>query len=104
MIALQVVVGGAAFGTELSVSKIVWVHVSLATVTWLTILWTVAAFGRPAANEAVMRGKVALHSSAADAAARPPAFREGNPAPIGTRFARQLGVCKPISLHRRAYC
>jgi hypothetical protein len=38
----------------------VWVHVSLATVTWLTLLWTVAAAGRlgpravdvPAAGEA----------------------------------------------------
>ena len=24
----------------------VWVHVSLATITWLTLLWTVAAAGR----------------------------------------------------------
>jgi cytochrome c oxidase assembly protein subunit 15 len=27
-------------------SDIVWVHVSLATISWLAVLWTVAAAGR----------------------------------------------------------
>lgn len=46
MLALQGVVGGAQYALELP-AEIVWVHVALAAVTWLAILWTVAALGRP---------------------------------------------------------
>jgi cytochrome c oxidase assembly protein subunit 15 len=45
LLALQGVVGGIQWALKLP-SEIVWVHVALATITWLTMLWTVAAAGR----------------------------------------------------------
>jgi heme a synthase len=45
LLALQGVVGGIQWGLKLP-SEIVWVHVALATVTWLAMLWTVATAGR----------------------------------------------------------
>ena len=45
LLALQGVVGGVQWALELP-SEIVWVHVALATVTWLAMLWTVASAGR----------------------------------------------------------
>ncbi len=45
LLALQGVVGGVQWALELP-AEIVWLHVALATVTWLAMLWTVAAAGR----------------------------------------------------------
>jgi heme a synthase len=45
LLALQGLIGGLQWSLELP-SEIVWVHVALATVTWLAMLWTVAAAGR----------------------------------------------------------
>src|SRR5215475_9236134 len=45
LLALQGVVGGVQWYTELP-GEIVWIHVALATVTWLAMLWTVATAGR----------------------------------------------------------
>jgi cytochrome c oxidase assembly protein subunit 15 len=45
LLALQGVVGGLQWWLKLP-SEIVWVHVALATVTWLAMLWTVATAGR----------------------------------------------------------
>ena len=45
LLAAQGVIGGAQYALELP-AEIVWVHVTLAAVTWLAILWTVAAAGR----------------------------------------------------------
>jgi heme a synthase len=45
LLALQGVVGGVQWALKLP-GEIVWVHVALATVTWLAMLWTVAAAGR----------------------------------------------------------
>ena len=45
LLALQGVVGGVQWALELP-AGIVWVHVTLATVSWLAILWTVATAGR----------------------------------------------------------
>ena len=45
LLALQGVVGGLQWALKLP-SEIVWVHVGLATVTWLAMLWTVATAGR----------------------------------------------------------
>jgi cytochrome c oxidase assembly protein subunit 15 len=55
LLALQGVVGGVQWALKLP-GEIVWVHVALATVTWLAMLWTVATAGRleprgTAANE-----------------------------------------------------
>jgi len=46
LMAAQGVVGGAQYALELP-AEIVWVHVALAAATWLAILWSVAAVGRP---------------------------------------------------------
>ena len=51
MLALQGVVGGVQWALELP-AAIVWVHVVLATLTWLTVLWSVAAAGRLAPRTA----------------------------------------------------
>lgn len=45
LLALQGAVGGIQWALELP-AAIVWVHVALATLTWLAMLWTVAAAGR----------------------------------------------------------
>ncbi len=45
LLALQGAVGGIQWALELP-AGIVWLHVALATITWLTVLWTVAAAGR----------------------------------------------------------
>jgi cytochrome c oxidase assembly protein subunit 15 len=45
LLALQGAVGGIQWALELP-AGIVWLHVALATVTWLAVLWTVASAGR----------------------------------------------------------
>ncbi len=45
LLGLQGLVGGIQWALELP-AEIVWIHVMLATVTWLAMLWTVAAAGR----------------------------------------------------------
>ncbi len=45
LLAAQGLVGSVQYELKLP-SEMVWVHVSLATVTWLTMLWAVAAAGR----------------------------------------------------------
>jgi cytochrome c oxidase assembly protein subunit 15 len=46
LLAAQGVVGGVQYALELP-AEIVWLHVVLAATTWLSILWVVAATGRP---------------------------------------------------------
>jgi cytochrome c oxidase assembly protein subunit 15 len=45
LLAAQGLVGSVQYELKLP-SEMVWVHVSLATVSWLTVLWVVAAAGR----------------------------------------------------------
>jgi heme a synthase len=45
LLGLQGAVGGLQWALELP-SEIVWLHVALATLSWLAMLWTVAAAGR----------------------------------------------------------
>jgi cytochrome c oxidase assembly protein subunit 15 len=45
LLALQGAVGGLQWALELP-TEIVWVHVAIATLNWLAMLWTVAAAGR----------------------------------------------------------
>ncbi len=52
LLALQGAVGGVQWALELP-SEIVWVHVALATATWLAMLWTVATAGRLEPRRAV---------------------------------------------------
>ncbi len=45
LLALQGAIGGVQWALELP-SELVWLHVAVATVTWLTMLWAVATAGR----------------------------------------------------------
>ena len=45
LLALQGVVGGIQWALKLP-GELVWIHVALATATWLAMLWTVASAGR----------------------------------------------------------
>jgi heme A synthase len=45
LIAAQGLVGSVQYELQLP-TEMVWIHVGLATVTWLVILWSVAAAGR----------------------------------------------------------
>jgi cytochrome c oxidase assembly protein subunit 15 len=56
LLALQGMVGGAQYALELP-AEIVWVHVLLAALTWLAILRTVAAVGRPLPRAVPSRGR-----------------------------------------------
>jgi cytochrome c oxidase assembly protein subunit 15 len=47
LIAIQGAVGGIQYALEVP-AEIVWVHVALAVLTWLALLWSTAAAGRPA--------------------------------------------------------
>ncbi len=53
LLALQGVIGGVQWALELP-AGIVWVHIALATITWVAMLWTVAAAGRLAPREATL--------------------------------------------------
>jgi cytochrome c oxidase assembly protein subunit 15 len=54
LLALQGLVGGVQWALKLP-GEIVWVHVALATLTWLAMLWTVAAAGRLEPQEDSLR-------------------------------------------------
>jgi heme a synthase len=58
LLAVQGAVGGVQWALELP-SEVVWLHVALATTTWLAMLWTVATAGRlePRTREAVAVGE-----------------------------------------------
>ncbi len=60
LLALQGVVGGLQWTLELP-GELVWVHVALAIVTWLAMLWTVATAGRlePDADSEPQPGRLA---------------------------------------------
>jgi len=45
LLALQGLIGGVQWALELP-SEVVWLHVAIATVNWLAMLWTVATAGR----------------------------------------------------------
>ena len=45
LLALQGAIGGLQWSLELP-AELVWVHVAVATMTWLAMLWTVASAGR----------------------------------------------------------
>src|SRR4051794_35795881 len=66
LLAVQGTVGGIQYALHLP-SEIVWVHVGLATLTWLALLWSTAAAGRPAP------ASVPLPAPAEEAAEAPPA-------------------------------
>lgn len=54
LIALQGLVGLDQYKTHLP-TELVWVHVTLAAFTWVAVLWTVLAVGRPQASSISLR-------------------------------------------------
>ncbi|MBV9607617.1 MAG: heme A synthase [Solirubrobacterales bacterium] len=63
LLAAQGLVGSLQYELKLP-SEMVWVHVSLATVTWLTMLWVVAAAGRLAPRAVEVPAREAAASGA----------------------------------------
>jgi cytochrome c oxidase assembly protein subunit 15 len=59
LIALQGAVGLVQYETHLP-SELVWVHVSLAALTWLSVLWTACATGRLQPRTAVSQEPIAM--------------------------------------------
>jgi len=57
LIALQGVVGAVQYETHLP-TELVWVHVALASLSWLCVLWSVAAIGPPATSRARKRPQI----------------------------------------------
>jgi len=66
LIALQAVIGGVQWALALP-AALVWVHITVATLTWLAVLWSVAAAGRleprPETAEAPAPERQALRAS-----------------------------------------
>ena len=69
LVAAQGAVGGIQYALEVP-AEIVWVHVALAALTWLSLLWSTAAAGRPAPASVPL-------PAAAEEAAQPPAAHVG---------------------------
>jgi heme A synthase len=66
LLAVQGAVGGIQYLLE-GPAEIVWVHVALAALTWIALLWSVAAAGRPAS------ASMALPAASEEAAEAPAA-------------------------------
>jgi cytochrome c oxidase assembly protein subunit 15 len=69
LVAVQGAVGGIQYLLELP-AEIVWVHVALAALTWIALLWAVAAAGRPAPDSMAL-------PAASEEAAEPPSADVG---------------------------
>lgn len=69
LLALQGVVGGVQWSLELP-GELVWLHITIATLSWLAMLWTVAAAGRlePRERPVPARGEAPEPTSAASPA------------------------------------
>ncbi|HEX7059730.1 MAG TPA: COX15/CtaA family protein [Solirubrobacterales bacterium] len=84
LLGLQGAVGGIQWALELP-SEIVWLHVALATTTWLAMLWTVATAGRLLSGSRARPPGRRPHVSSADrsphAPAPPPPVRASASAP-----------------------
>jgi cytochrome c oxidase assembly protein subunit 15 len=70
LLALQGVVGGVQWALKLP-GELVWVHVALATATWLAMLWTVATAGRLEPRTAVEAATAPAGAAGPRAAALP---------------------------------
>jgi cytochrome c oxidase assembly protein subunit 15 len=64
LLAAQGIVGGVQYETGLP-TELVWIHVVLATLTWLSVLWSVAAAGRLAPRRRPEAAPSALSASRA---------------------------------------
>jgi cytochrome c oxidase assembly protein subunit 15 len=85
LMAAQGLVGAVQYELQLP-ADMVWVHVSLATATWLTILWSAAAAGRLAPRTGAGGDPAARDPAARDAAIAPDPVPDGAVrAPTGGR-------------------
>jgi cytochrome c oxidase assembly protein subunit 15 len=66
LLALQGAVGGVQYALELP-AEIVWVHVTLAALTWVSLLWSTAAAGRLAVSPAAVAAPGRPHAAASRA-------------------------------------
>ena len=57
LIALQGVIGAVQYETHLP-TELVWVHVLVASMTWLCVVWAIAAIGRPDPSRARKRAQI----------------------------------------------
>jgi cytochrome c oxidase assembly protein subunit 15 len=57
LIAVQGVIGAVQYETHLP-TELVWVHVAVASVSWLCVVWAVAAIGRPDPSRARKRAQI----------------------------------------------
>jgi cytochrome c oxidase assembly protein subunit 15 len=69
LLAVQGAVGGIQYALK-APAEIVWVHVTLAALTWIALLWSSAAAGRPAPASMPL-------PAASEEAAQPPAADVG---------------------------
>jgi cytochrome c oxidase assembly protein subunit 15 len=69
LLAVQGTIGAIQYALEVP-AEIVWVHVALAALTWLALLWSTAAAGRPVVTSALL-------PAAAEEAAEPSAAHVG---------------------------
>jgi cytochrome c oxidase assembly protein subunit 15 len=72
LLAVQGVVGAVQWSLELP-AELVWLHITLATTTWLAMLWTVATAGRLAPRESRVE---AAGEPVSQASPRPPALTQ----------------------------
>ena len=68
LLALQGLIGGVQWALELP-AGIVWVHIAIATLNWLAMLWTVAAAGRLAPRQSATSTSASEGSGRATAGA-----------------------------------
>jgi cytochrome c oxidase assembly protein subunit 15 len=57
LIALQGVIGAVQYETHLP-TELVWVHVAVASVSWLCVVWAIATIGRPDPSRARKRAQI----------------------------------------------
>jgi heme a synthase len=77
LLALQGVVGLDQYETHLP-TELVWVHVALASVAWLAVLWGACAAGRPSRRPVAAAAERAPERARASAEALAPANSPGN--------------------------
>ena len=82
LVAAQGAVGAIQYALEVP-AEIVWVHVALAVLTWLALLWSVAAAGQPASP-----------SASAPLPAAPEEAAEPAPAHVGAVFGSSRRVVR----------
>lgn len=88
LLAAQGVVGSAQFAMELP-AEMVWLHVVLATLTWLVLVWAGVAAGEPRPVETTPGGYATIRSSATPTAVTAPAAANSSPRAVIAALRRR---------------